>query len=80
LENTEVAIKKGQSRETGNIGYTRRRKSNQKHNTLCVGHCYAQRNTNNVNKTCALLQTTRGKDELNIGTNIATWNSERKDT
>jgi len=43
-----VAIKKGQSRETGNIGYTRRRKSNQKHNTLCVGHRYAQRNTNNV--------------------------------
>jgi len=29
LENTEVAIKKGQSRETGNIGYTGRR-GNQK--------------------------------------------------
>ena len=27
LENTEVAIKNEQSRETGNIGYTRRRKS-----------------------------------------------------
>jgi hypothetical protein len=26
--NTEVAIKKKQSRETGNIGYTRRRKEN----------------------------------------------------
>ena len=26
LENTERPIKNGQSRETGNIGYTRRRK------------------------------------------------------
>jgi len=30
LENTEVAIKIGQSRETGNTGYTRRRQT--KHN------------------------------------------------
>ena len=28
LKNTEGAVKKGQSRETGNIGYTRRRKYN----------------------------------------------------
>jgi len=34
----------GQSRETGNIGYTRRRKTNQKHNTICVGHHYAKNN------------------------------------
>ena len=27
LENTEGAIKSGKSRETGNIGYTRRRKT-----------------------------------------------------
>ena len=47
LENTEGAIKNGQSRETGNIGYTRRKKN---HNTICVGHHYAQTNTNNVNK------------------------------
>ena len=33
LENNEGAIKKGQSRETGNIGYTRQRKTKQKHNT-----------------------------------------------
>jgi len=33
LENTEGAIKNGQSRETGNIGYTRRRQTKQKHNT-----------------------------------------------
>jgi hypothetical protein len=31
-----------------------------------VGHHYPQANTNNVNKTRALLQTTGGKDEANI--------------
>ena len=36
LENTERTIKYGQSRETVNIGYTRRRQTKQKHNTLCV--------------------------------------------
>jgi hypothetical protein len=41
LENTEGAITNGQSRETGNIGYTRRRKTKQKHSTICVGHHYA---------------------------------------
>jgi len=52
LENTDVAIKNEQSRDTGNIGYTRRRQTKQKHNTICVGHQYTQTNTNNVNKTC----------------------------
>jgi hypothetical protein len=42
---------------------TRRRKTKQKHSTICVGHHYAQANTN---KTRALLQTTGGKDEQNI--------------
>jgi hypothetical protein len=51
LENNEEAIKKGQSRETGNIGYTRGRQTKQKHNTICVGHHYMQTNTNNVNKS-----------------------------
>ena len=46
----------GQSRETGNTGHTRRRKTKLKHKTICVGHHYSQTNTNNVNKTCALLQ------------------------
>jgi hypothetical protein len=55
-----TAIKNGQSKETGNIGYTRRRKTNQKHNRICVEYHYAQRNTNNENKTWALLQTTGG--------------------
>ena len=33
-------IKNGQSRDPGNIWYTKqgRRKSKQKHNTICVGH------------------------------------------
>jgi hypothetical protein len=43
--------KNGQSRETGNIGYTIRRKTKRKHNALCVGHHYAQTNTYDVNKT-----------------------------
>jgi hypothetical protein len=49
LENTEVAIKNGQSRETGNIGYTRRRQTIQTYNTICVEHHYAT-NTNTTIK------------------------------
>jgi hypothetical protein len=30
---------------------TRRRQTNQKQNTKCVGHHYSQTNTNNINKT-----------------------------
>ena len=41
-ENTEGAIKNLQSRETDNIGYTRRRQAKQKHNTICAGHQYTQ--------------------------------------
>jgi len=37
----------------------------QKHNTIDVGHHYTQINTNNINKTWSLLQTTGGKDEPN---------------
>ena len=43
----------GQSRETGKREYTRRRKTKQKHSTICVGHHYAQ-----TNKTYTILQTT----------------------
>ena len=80
-ENTESAIKNGQSSKTGNIGYTRRRKTKQIHNTICVGHHYAQKKTNYVNKTC-VLQTTGVKDEPNIVffaeivTDIPTLNSQ----
>ena len=63
LENTEGTIK---SRETGNTGHTRRRKTEQKHNTICVRYHYAQTNTDNVNKTRAILHWTGGKDEPNI--------------
>jgi len=66
LVKADGAIKNGQSRETDNIGYTRQRKTNQKHNTICVGHHYAQTNTNSVNKTRTLLQSDGGKDEPNI--------------
>ena len=38
----------------------------EKNNTICVGHNHTQTNTNNANKTCSLLQTTGGSDELNI--------------
>ena len=68
LENPEGASKNRQSKETGNIGYTRQRQSKQtkqKLITICVGHHYTQTNRKNVNKTCVLLQTT-SKDEHNI--------------
>jgi hypothetical protein len=42
--------KNGQSRETGNKGYTKRRQAKEKHNTICVGHHSTQTNTDNVNK------------------------------
>ena len=32
-------------RETGNIGYTRRRQTKQRHNTICVGHHYVRTDT-----------------------------------
>ena len=63
LENNERTIKNGQYRETGNIGYTRRRKIKQKHSTIYVGYHYTKTNRNNVNKTWAILQTTGAKDE-----------------
>jgi hypothetical protein len=44
----------------------KRRKTKQKHNTICVGYHYAHTHTNNVNKTWAILRTTGGKDESNI--------------
>ena len=49
--NTEGEMKNGQSEETGNIGYTSRRKQKQKHNTTSDGHHYTQANTNNVKKS-----------------------------
>ena len=37
-------------KETGEIGYPRRRKTKHMHNTICVGHHYMQTNTNDVHK------------------------------
>ena len=53
-----------------------------KNTTIYVEHHYAQTNTNNVNKTRALLQTTGGIDELNIvcirKTDAKTRNPDRR--
>ena len=46
--------------------YGTKDEENQNKNTICVGHHYMQANTNNVNMTWALLQTTGGKDEPSI--------------
>ena len=54
---------KGQSSETGNIGYTRRRQTKHKHIIICVGHHYTQTNTNKLSKSCTLLQTLSFVDE-----------------
>jgi hypothetical protein len=50
----EGAIKNGQPRETVNIRYTRRRKTKQKQNIICVGHHYAQANTNSGLRLCQI--------------------------
>ena len=44
----------------------RRRKTKQKHNTICTGYHFTSLDTNKVNKTCTLLQTTGRNDEHNI--------------
>ena len=74
-------IKNRQSRESGNIGYTRRRKTKQKCYKIRAGHHYAQTNTNNVNKTWALLQTTGDEHHFraDIVKPITTQNSERRE-
>ena len=84
LENTKGAIKNGQSRETGNIGHTRRRQTKQQTQHNMCWHHYMQGNIYNVNKTRALLKITGGKDEPNIAfyseivAGTATQNLERK--
>jgi hypothetical protein len=59
-------MKNGQSWESGNIGYTRGRKTKQKHNTICVGHHYMQTNTNNENKTWGPLLTNVGSNRWTL--------------
>jgi hypothetical protein len=50
VENTEGAIKDGQYRKTGNIGYTKQRKTKQRHHTIWDILHYTQLNANNLNK------------------------------
>ena len=66
LENTEGAIKNGQSRETGNTRHRTKTQTKQKHSTIYIGHHYTKTNTNNVNKAWNLLPTTGDKDEPNM--------------
>jgi hypothetical protein len=81
-----VVAQNGQSIEIGNTYHTRQRiktkQKQEKTNTMCAGHHYPQANTNNVNKTCALLQTTGGKERINhrLYAEITTRNPKRKDT
>ena len=55
----------GNSEKLATYG-TQDRKTKQKYNTICIGQHYAQANTQNVNKTWTLPQTTEGKNEQNI--------------
>jgi hypothetical protein len=72
VSNERYRIPNGQSKKDNtekvatSKGCSRRRKTKQKHNTICVGHHYMQTNTYNVNKSLALLQTTGGKDKPNV--------------
>ena len=51
MENTRQRIPKGQPKKDNPEKLaTRRRKTKQNNNTICVGHHYIQANINNVNK------------------------------
>ena len=53
--------------------YIRRRNAKQKHNTIFVGHHFMQSITNNVNKTCVLLQTSYFLRKHRIEFEQTTW-------
>ena len=64
--NKRYRISKGQSKQDNPEKLAtrwRKTKPRQKYSTLCAGLHHTQTNTNNANKTCALLQTTA--DESN---------------
>jgi hypothetical protein len=50
-------------RETGNIGYTRRRQTKQKHNTIWVGRHYPQ--TNTLDRTSLMLRESQTGEKKN---------------
>jgi hypothetical protein len=64
LENTEAAIKKRTIHRNwqNRVHKTKKNKTKTQHN-MGWTQLYTETNTNNVNKTCALLQTSGGKDE-----------------
>jgi hypothetical protein len=75
-------MKNGQTRATGNIGYTRRRKTKQyKYNTVCIEQDYARIDTINVKKTNNWWKRrTEHHFYADIVTDITIRNSEGKDT
>ena len=83
-----MSMESGKSRDTGRIGYTRRRQTKQIRNTVCAGHHYAQAHNRKkiLNKTWALLQTPGVKNEPSIvpmqktATDTTTRYSESKNT
>ena len=64
-QNKRNRIPKGQSKMDNQEKLATYEEKQSKNTTQC-GHHYTQTNTNNVNKTLTLLQTTGDKDELNI--------------
>jgi hypothetical protein len=55
------------NKRNGNTeGTIKRNWQHRVHNTKKNATKYTQTNTNNINKTCIILPTTRDKDELNI--------------
>jgi len=57
---------KGNQKWTIQRNWQHRAHKTKKNKAICVGHHYTSTNTNNVNKTWYLLQTTEGQDESNI--------------
>ena len=82
LENTEGAIKNGQSRETDNIAYTRRRQT--KHNTIQYVLDTTIHKQTQIRHELSYKQlevkTNRTSFYAEIVTDLTTRNSERKDT
>jgi hypothetical protein len=83
LENTEGAIKNGQSRETDNIWYTRRRKKKTKTQYVLGITIRKQTQITELRHLPSYKQlevkTNRTSFFAEIVTDITTWNSERKD-
>ena len=66
LKNTEGQSQMDNPRKLATQDKQGEEEQSKTHNTICVGHHFAQTNTTEANKTWTLLQTTGGKDEPNI--------------